>query len=76
MIGLSRNIEIGDMFGISHTAVSHIVKTVKGKMRSDGDYRKKYALIHLGVVDNDMLGSTVEVTGLADGDRLCVFLTA
>jgi len=27
----------------------------------------------LGVVDNDMLGSTVEVTGLADGDRLCVF---
>ena len=46
MIGLSRNIEIGDMFGISYTAVSHIVKTVKDKMKSDGDYRKKYALIH------------------------------
>jgi two-component system, HptB-dependent secretion and biofilm response regulator len=27
----------------------------------------------LGVVDNDMLGSTVEVISLAKGDRLCLF---
>ena len=44
--GVYRNTEIGDMFGISYTAVSQIVKTVKGKMKSDGDYRKKYALIN------------------------------
>ena len=35
--------------------------------------RLKSRNLPLGVVDNDMLNSTIEVTGLADGDRLCIF---
>jgi hypothetical protein len=33
-------------FGVNYTAVSHIVRKVKDKMKSGRDYRKKYALMH------------------------------
>ena len=35
--------------------------------------RLKSRNLPLGVVDNDTLGSTIEVVALAQGDRLCVF---
>jgi len=40
------NREIGDMFGITYSAVSHIVKKAKGKMKTDPDFRKNYTLIN------------------------------
>jgi len=35
--------------------------------------RIKSRNLPLGVVDNDTLGSTIEVIALAQGDRLCIF---
>ena len=44
--GAYTNAEIGEVFGVGYTAVSHIVKKVKDKMKSHRDYREKYALIN------------------------------
>ena len=35
--------------------------------------RDAYRNLPLGVVDNDTLGSTIEVVALVQGDRLCIF---
>jgi len=44
-------------------------------LESDGGVKKrlKSRNLPLGVVDNGTLGSTVEITALAEGDRLCAF---
>ena len=44
--GAYTNGEIGDLFGITYTAVSHIVKKTKEKMKTDQDFRKDYALLN------------------------------
>jgi hypothetical protein len=44
--GAYTNTEIGEMFGISYTAVSHIVNKAKEKMETEGDFRENYALIN------------------------------
>ena len=36
------NVEIGDLFGVTYTAVSHIVKKVKVQLKTDRIYRQKY----------------------------------
>ena len=38
--------EIGDIFGISYTAVSHIVKKLKDQLAADRGYNEKYKLIN------------------------------
>ncbi len=38
--GAYTNAEIGEVFGITYTAVSHIVKMVKEKMKSHRGYKK------------------------------------
>jgi hypothetical protein len=40
------NREIGDVFGATYTFVSHIVKKPKGKMKTDRDFLKNYALLN------------------------------
>ena len=40
------NREIGDFFSVSYTAVSHIVKKVKGQLKTDKDYTQRYELIN------------------------------
>jgi len=35
------NEEIGELFGVSYSAVSHIVKRVRGKLREDRDWQRK-----------------------------------
>ena len=44
--GAYTNSEIGDMFGITYTAVSHIVRKAKGKMKTDQDFQNYYALLN------------------------------
>jgi putative transposase len=44
--GSYTNSEIGDVFGITYTAVSHIVKQVKARIGRDQDSQKDYALIN------------------------------
>ncbi|HUU40191.1 MAG TPA: transposase [Desulfatiglandales bacterium] len=44
--GAFTNGEIGDFFGVTYTAVSHIVKKVKGQFKTDRDYRQKYDLVY------------------------------
>lgn len=39
-------VEIGDLFGFTYTAVSHIVKEVKGQLQTDRDYGQKYRLFN------------------------------
>jgi len=34
------------MFGITYTAVSHIVRKTKGKMKTDQDFQNYYALLN------------------------------
>lgn len=36
------NVEIGDFFGVTYTAVSHIVKKVKVQLKTDRIYKQKY----------------------------------
>ncbi len=43
--GVYNNREIGDMFGITYSAVCHIVKQVKAKVKTDQDFRNNYALL-------------------------------
>ena len=44
--GAYNNREIGDMFGITYSAVSHIVKQMKAKVKTDQDFRNNYALLN------------------------------
>jgi len=44
--GAFTNGEIGDFFGVTYTAVSHIVKEVKGQLKTDRDYRQKYDFVN------------------------------
>jgi len=44
--GAYTNREIGDMFGISYTAVSHIVKNAKNRMKNDQGFQKDYVLLN------------------------------
>jgi len=44
--GAYNNREIGDMFGITYSAVSHIVKQVKGKVKTEQDFRHNYTLLN------------------------------
>jgi hypothetical protein len=44
--GFYTNREIDDIFGITYTAVSHIVKQVKARIGTDRDFQKDYALIN------------------------------
>jgi putative transposase len=44
--GAYTNGEIGEMFGIGYTAVSHIVKKVKDKMEADQGFQRDYALLN------------------------------
>jgi chromosomal replication initiation ATPase DnaA len=39
--GLS-NAQIGDLFGVSHSAVSHAVRSIKNKMQHDGNIVAKF----------------------------------
>jgi chromosomal replication initiation ATPase DnaA len=43
--GSYTNGEIGEMFGITYTAVSHIVKEVKNRMKTDQALQRDYALL-------------------------------
>ena len=43
--GAYTNEEIGNVFGITYTAVSHIVNQVKRKLALNGEFEKKYKLI-------------------------------
>ena len=36
------NVEIGELFGVTYTAVSHIVKKVKAQLKTDRIFRQKY----------------------------------
>jgi chromosomal replication initiation ATPase DnaA len=38
------NAETGEIFGVSHTAVSHTVNKVKGQLETDRHFREKYRL--------------------------------
>ena len=40
------NRETGDVFGATYTVVSHIVQKAKGKMKTDRDFLKNYALLN------------------------------
>jgi putative transposase len=44
--GAYTNAEIGEAFGVGYTAVSHIVKKVKSKLKADREYKKDYELIN------------------------------
>ena len=44
--GAYTNAEIGEAFGVSYTAVSHIVKKVKTQMKANREYKKNYELIN------------------------------
>jgi len=44
--GAHTNGEIGEMFGITYTAVSHIVKKAKDKMKTDQDFQQDHALLN------------------------------
>lgn len=44
--GAFTNAEIGGIFGVTYTAVSHIVKKVKGQLRTDRNYGRKYELLN------------------------------
>jgi putative transposase len=44
--GAHTNAEIGEAFGVGYTAVSHIVKKVKSKLKADREYKKNYELIN------------------------------
>lgn len=44
--GAFTNAEIGEIFGVSYTAVSHIVNKVKGQLEADRHFREKYRLIN------------------------------
>jgi len=44
--GAFTNAEIGDIFGVTYTAVSHIVKKVKGQLKTDRNYGRKYELLN------------------------------
>ena len=40
------NVEIGDFFGVTYTAVSHIVKAVKVQLKKDRTYKQKYETVN------------------------------
>ena len=40
------NVEIGEFFGVSYTAVSHIVKKVKVQLKTDRIYKQKYEKVN------------------------------
>ena len=42
----SMTIMIGEAFGVSYTAVSHIVKKVKTQMKANRVYKKNYELFN------------------------------
>ena len=44
--GSYTNGEIGEMFGISYTAVSHIVKEARNRMKTDHVFQWDYALLN------------------------------
>ncbi|MFH0788983.1 MAG: hypothetical protein V2B13_15405 [Pseudomonadota bacterium] len=44
--GSYTNEEIGERFGISYTAVSHIVKEARNRMKNDQVFRRDYALLN------------------------------
>lgn len=44
--GTYTNAGIGEVFGVSYTAVSHIVKQVKGKISAHRGFKEKYDLIN------------------------------
>jgi hypothetical protein len=44
--GAFTNEEVGDFFGITYTAVSHIVKKVKSQLKTDRNYGQKYDLLN------------------------------
>ncbi len=44
--GSFTNDEIGGVFGVSYSAVSHIVRRVKSQLREDKKYRKKRGSIN------------------------------
>jgi DNA-directed RNA polymerase specialized sigma24 family protein len=44
--GAFTNEEIGTIFGVSYSAVSHIVRRVKSQLREDKNYQKKQGLIN------------------------------
>jgi putative transposase len=44
--GAFTNEEIGGIFGVSYSAVSHIVRRVKSQLREDKNYQKKQGLIN------------------------------
>ena len=44
--GSYTNREIGEVFSVGYTAVSHIVKKVKNQMKADPKYGKKYESIN------------------------------
>jgi len=44
--GSFTNREIGEFFSVSYTAVSHIVKKVKGQLKTDKEYAQRYELIN------------------------------
>ncbi len=44
--GSYTNGEIGEMFGISYTAVSHIVKEARNRMKNDQVFQRDYALLN------------------------------
>ena len=43
MGGDDTNKELGDIFGITYTGVSHIVKQAKGRIKTDKDFQANYA---------------------------------
>jgi predicted transcriptional regulator len=44
--GVFQNYEIGRVFGVSYSAVSHIVKDVKGRMKKDRQLGRKVQSIN------------------------------
>ena len=44
--GAYTNGELGDIFGITYTAVSHIVKQVKERLKTDQDFQAKYETLN------------------------------
>jgi DNA-binding transcriptional regulator LsrR (DeoR family) len=44
--GAVTNGEIGEMFGVSYTAVSHIVNKAKERMKIDRDFQRDYVLFN------------------------------
>jgi len=44
--GSYKNGEIGEMLGIIYTAVSHIVKEARNRMKTDQVFQRDYALLN------------------------------